>query len=142
MRKITLFLSFIALMGVLILTACGASATEPTTVINSPAVTDTVPATGSETKVTETTAAETQASTPTTESPAATAAATSTLPQTDDEWRAFITEKLQGHHSLNFLLGQNLSEQEWLDVLAKRMHADVILTDEEKAAMIQWLMAH
>jgi hypothetical protein len=140
MKRITLFLSFIALTGVLILTACGASTNEPTTVIDSPS--GTVPAVVTETKITETTAVETQTLAAPIESPALTNTPTNTLPQTDDEWRAFITEKLQSHHSLDFLLSQNLSEQEWLDVLAKRMHADVVLTNEEKAAMIQWLMAH
>ena len=142
MKKFTFFLSFIVLLGVLIMTACGASTTETTTAIISPVVNATVSATAVVIKETETTPIETQASTPTTASPEATNTPTSTLPQTDDEWRAFITEKLQGHHTLNFLLNRDLSEQEWLDVLAKRMHADVVLTDEEEAAMIQWLMAH
>ena len=140
MKRISFFLTFIVLVAVLIMTACGANTSEPTTVINSPSVT--VPSMVTETKVTETTAVETQASTPTAGSPEATNTQTSTLPQTDDEWRAFITEKLQGHHTLDFLLGQKLSEQEWLDVLAKGTHADVVLTAEEKTAMIQWLMAN
>lgn len=135
MKRFSFFLTFIVLVGALILSACGANTPAPTTVINSPSVT--APAT-----VTETKAAETQASTPTTGSPQATSTQPSTLPQTDDEWRAFITEKLQGHHSLDFLLGQNLTEQQWRDVLAKQMHADVILTAEEETAMIQWLLAH
>lgn len=139
MKRISFFLIFIVLVGVIILSACSASTPEPTTVIIRPSVT--VPAVITETKVTETAAVETQASTPTTGSPEATATQTNTLPQTDAEWQAFVTEKLQGHHTLDFLLGQKLSEQGWLDVLAKRMHADVILTAEEKAAMIQWLMA-
>jgi len=140
MKRTSFFLTFIVLMGVLVLSACGANTPEPTTVVNSPSVTS--PAAVTETKVAETTVVETQASTPTTASPEATSTQTSTLPQTDDEWRAFITEKLQGHHSLDFLLGQNLSEQEWRDVLAKQIHADVVLTAEEETAMIQWLMAH
>lgn len=140
MKRISFFLIFIVLVGVIILSACSASTPEPTTVIIRPSVT--VPAVITETKVTETAAVETQASTPTTGSPEATATQTSTLPQADAEWRAFITEKLQGHHSLDFLLGQNLSEQEWRDILAKGMHADVILTAEEETAMIQWLMTH
>lgn len=140
MKKVSFFLTIIALMGVLIMTACGANTPVPTTAIISPSVT--VPATVTETRVSDATAVETQASTATTSSPVATSTQASTLPRTDDEWRAFITEKLQGHHSLDFLLGQKLSEQEWLDVLAKRMHTDVILTAEEKTAMIQWLMAH
>ena len=135
MERFSFFLTFIVLVGALILSACGANTPAPTTVINSPSAT--APAT-----VTETKAAETQASTPTTGSPQATSTQPSTLPQTDDEWRAFITEKLQGHHSLDFLLGQNLTEQQWRDVLAKQMHADVVLTAEEETAMIQWLMAH
>lgn len=135
MKRFSFFLTFIVLVGALILSACGANTPAPTTVINSSSVT--APAT-----ITETKAAETQASTPTTGSPQATSTQPSTLPQTDDEWRAFITEKLQGHHSLDFLLGQNLTEQQWRDVLAKQMHADVILTAEEETAMIQWLMAH
>jgi len=140
MKRISFFLTFIVLVGVLIMTACGANTPEPTTVINNPSVT--VPAAVTETKVAETIAVETQASTPTTGSPEATSTQMSALPQTDDEWRAFIIVKLQGHHTLDFLLGQKLSEQEWLDVLAKRMHSDVVLTAEEKNAMIQWLMTH
>lgn len=140
MKRLPIFLTVIALVGVLIMAACGANTPQPTAVINSPSVA--VPTSVSEAKATETIAVETQASTPTTASPEATSTQSSTLPQTDDDWRAFITEKLQGHHTLDFLLGQKLSEQEWLDVLAKRMHADVVLTAEEKTAMIQWLMAH
>lgn len=140
MKRISFFLTFIVLAGVLIMTACGANTPAPTTVVNSPSAT--APATATETKIATTTAVETQALTPTTASPEATNTQTSTLPQTDDEWRAFITEKLQGHHSLDFLLGQNLSEQEWRDVLAKQAHADVVLSAEEETAMIQWLMAH
>ena len=142
MKRITFFLSLIVLMGVLTMTACSATIPEPTTAINSPAVTATVSETDVEIRETETTTVETQASTPTTGSPEATKTQTSTLPQTDDEWRAFITEKLQGHHTLDFLLAQKLSEQEWLDVLARRSHADVVLTQEEKTAMIQWLMSN
>lgn len=140
MKRISFFLTFTILVGVLIMTACSANTPVPTTLPNSPSAT--APATAAETKVAEPTVVETQASTPTTESPQATSTQPSTLPQTDDEWRAFITEKLQGHHSLDFLLGQNLSEQEWLNVLAKGIHADVVLTAEEETAMIQWLMAH
>lgn len=140
MKRISFFLTFTILVGVLIMTACSANTPVPTTVIVNPTVT--VPAVVTETKVAEPTAVEMQPSTPTTGAPEATATQTSTLPQTDDEWRAFITEKLQGHHSLDFLLGQNLSEQEWLNVLAKGIHADVVLTAEEETAMIQWLMAH
>jgi|MTBAKSStandDraft_2_1061841.scaffolds.fasta_scaffold94801_1 hypothetical protein len=142
MKKYISSLSFIVLMGVLLMTACGANTSPTTTAMNSPAVTATLPATEVVIKDSETIPAETQALTATTEPPALTNTPTSNLPQTDDEWQAFITEKLQGHHSLNFLLSQNLSEQEWLNVLAKRSHADVVLTDEEMAAMIQWLMAN
>ncbi len=140
MKRYSFFLILIVLVGALILSACSTNTPEPTTVIVNPTVT--VPAVVTETQVAEPTAVETQASTPTTGAPEATATQTSTLPQTDAEWRAFITEKLQGHHSLDFLLGQNLSEQEWLNVLAKGIHADVVLTAEEETAMIQWLMAH
>lgn len=140
MKRISFFLAFIVLVGGLMMTACGANTPVPITATDSPSVA--VPTTVTETRATATTTVETQASTPITASPAATSSQTSMLPQTDDEWRAFITDKLQGHHTLDFLLGQQLSEQEWLDVLAKRMHADVVLTAEEKTAMIQWLMAH
>jgi len=85
MEKNIFSLSFIVLMGVLLLTACGANTSTTTTAMNSPAVTTALPATEVVIKETETIPAETQALTATTEPPALTNTPTSHLPQTDDE---------------------------------------------------------
>ena len=146
MKRITLTLTLLVLLGALVLSACGAKTPSPTTVVNIPVVGNqsdpTVLPTEQAVEQTEAYPVESEQPVMTTESPEVTYPVTSTLPQTDDEWRAFITEKLQGHHTLDFLLSQNLSEQQGRDILAKSAHAEVILTAEEEAAMIQWLMAH
>ena len=63
-----------------------------------------------------------------------------TKSMTDAEVEALIVEKLQGHHTLDWLLNFEYTREQWDQLLSS--HHDVTFTPEEKEQVIDWLLAH
>ena len=133
-------LSFVILLAVaMLLSACGAETETSTTAINIPAVSigqgtesaGTYPIDG----VDSTYPVGTVAS-----------AAPSTYPaggatqMSDAEIEALLEEKLDGHHTLEWVLSFDKTYEEWNQLLSD--HHGVTFTPEEKEQVIQYLMTH
>ncbi len=156
MKRYTTLLILTLFVGVMVLSACSTNSAQPTSEVNLPLIS------GSATGTLQPEGTAAAESTPVQEgaagemypaggeatlvagstAPDTTYPYTTSLPQTDAEWEAFITTKLDGHHTLEFLLSKDYTAEQWRQVLSEPQHADVSLTEEELNAMIAWLMAH
>lgn len=58
----------------------------------------------------------------------------------DDQVRAFLTEKLMGNHTVDWVLNKNLSVDEWKSVLAEPVHSEFDATDVERDFLIDWII--
>ena len=58
----------------------------------------------------------------------------------DADWEAYIIEKADGNHNLNFVLGQNLSASQWETVLDRMISYGADIDAEGKEALINWLV--
>jgi hypothetical protein len=61
--------------------------------------------------------------------------------QDDAKMEALITEKLGGHHTLDFILNQNKTRAEWESTINRMINKGVSMTDEEKTLIIDWLVS-
>ena len=59
---------------------------------------------------------------------------------TDEEVRAFLDQKLMGHHSVEWVLRKNFTVDEWKQVLAGGEHSDVQWTEIERDFLIDWII--
>lgn len=58
----------------------------------------------------------------------------------DADWEAYILEKADGNHNLNFVLGQKLSASQWETVLDRMISYGADIDAEGKEALINWLV--
>jgi len=58
----------------------------------------------------------------------------------DAEIEALLEEKLDGHHTLEWVLSFDKTYEEWNELLSD--HHGVTFTPEEKEQVIQYLMTH
>lgn len=58
----------------------------------------------------------------------------------DDQVRAFLTEKLMGNHTVDWVLKKNFSVDEWKSILAKPEHVEFDVTDVERGFLIDWII--
>ena len=133
-------LSFVILLAVaMLLSACGAETETSTTAINIPAVSigqgtesaGTYPVDGVDSNYPVGTVASDAPST----YPAGGATQMS-----DAEIEALLEEKLDGHHTLEWVLSFDKTYEEWNELLSD--HHGVTFTPEEKEQVIQYLMTH
>ena len=138
--KRQLNLSFVILLAVaMLLSACGAETETSTTAINIPAVSigqgtesaGTYPVDGVDSNYPVGTVASDAPST----YPAGGATQMS-----DAEIEALLEEKLDGHHTLEWVLSFDKTYEEWNQLLSD--HHGVTFTPEEKEQVIQYLMTH
>ncbi len=59
----------------------------------------------------------------------------------DAKMEALILEKLQGHHSVNIVLDAHKSRDEWNTTLDRMIAKGAVLSEEEKALIIDWLVS-
>jgi hypothetical protein len=59
---------------------------------------------------------------------------------TDDQVRAFLNEKLMGHHTIDWLLKKNLTADEWKTALGSPEHFDFDVTDNERDFLVDWII--
>lgn len=147
MKKNTVILMVVLLLAVFLLGACSSATPEPTEMVALPAVSfgegtpDASTAANEEKNnvdetypLTETDTTGTSSSYPVTEGE------NPTKSMTDAEVEALIVEKLQGHHTLDWLLNFEYTREQWDQLLSS--HHDVTFTPEEKEQVIDWLLAH
>src|SRR5690606_20732483 len=67
------------------------------------------------------------------------AAATTTL--SDAEMEALITEKAKPQHTLEFILSQNKTAEEWSKTLDRMIDYGANISPEEKELIINWLVS-
>ena len=58
----------------------------------------------------------------------------------DADWEAYIVEKADGNHNLDFVLRQNLSASQWETVLDRMISYGADIDAEGKEALINWLI--
>lgn len=58
----------------------------------------------------------------------------------DEEMEAFILEKADGNHELEFILSQEMTAEEWSATLDRMIGYGAKISPEEKAAIIEWLV--
>lgn len=58
----------------------------------------------------------------------------------DEEMEAFILEKADGNHELEFILSQDMSAEEWSTVLDRMIGYGAEINAYEKEAIIEWLV--
>jgi outer membrane lipopolysaccharide assembly protein LptE/RlpB len=58
----------------------------------------------------------------------------------DAEMEAFILEKADGNHELEFILSQEMSAEEWSTTLDRMIGYGADISPEEKEAIIEWLV--
>ncbi|MEA4812889.1 MAG: hypothetical protein VB108_10010 [Anaerolineaceae bacterium] len=61
---------------------------------------------------------------------------------TNEQVLALIEKQMNGHHTVDFLLTQKLTHDQWVDVLNKPEHNEVIFTADELEQVIAYLIAH
>lgn len=133
-------LSFVILLAAaMLLSACAAEIENPTTAINIPAV-----SIGQETEAGGTYPAGGVESTYPVGSIASNAPRTypaeGTAQMREAEIAALLEEKLDGHHTLEWVLSFEKTYEEWDQLLSD--HHGVTFTPEEKEQVIQYLMTH
>lgn len=58
----------------------------------------------------------------------------------DAEMEALITEKIEDEHSLEFILEQDMSAEEWSKTLDRMIGYGADINPEEKELIIEWLV--
>ena len=60
---------------------------------------------------------------------------------TDAEMEALITEKIKDKHTLEFILSQEKTAEEWSETLDRMIAYGAEINPEEKTLMIDWLVS-
>ena len=60
---------------------------------------------------------------------------------TDAEMEALITEKIKDKHTLEFILSQDKSAEEWSETLDRMIGYGAEISPEEKTLIIDWLVS-
>jgi len=60
---------------------------------------------------------------------------------TDAEMEALIAEKAHDQHTLEFILGQNKTAEEWSTTLDRMIQYGAKISPEEKTLIIDWLVS-
>lgn len=58
----------------------------------------------------------------------------------DEEMEALIEEKIAGQHTLDFILGQDKTYDEWVTTIDRMIGYGANINEEEKELIIQWLI--
>ena len=59
---------------------------------------------------------------------------------TDAEMEALITEKIEDEHTLEFILQQDKTAEEWSETLDRMIQYGAKISPEEKTMIIEWLV--
>ena len=59
---------------------------------------------------------------------------------TDAEMEAFILEKADGNHTLEFILDHDMDAEEWTETIDRMIDYGADINPQEKEAIIHWLV--
>lgn len=59
---------------------------------------------------------------------------------TDAEMEALISEKIEDNHTLQFILSQEKTAEEWSETLDRMIQYGAKISSEEKTLIIDWLV--
>lgn len=59
---------------------------------------------------------------------------------TDAEMEAFILEKADGNHTLEFILDHDMDAEEWTETIDRMIDYGADINPQEKEAIIRWLV--
>jgi len=148
MKKRSILVISLILIASVILSACGS--TEPTdenVTINMPIV-DVGSKETEESPNTQTEPAEVVDTYPINEAPAVpddspmnTYPIDSSALDYDEQMEAYVLELLDGKHELQFLFDQDLSAEQWREILMNSNHNHIVLSEGELTAVIEWLIS-
>ena len=148
MKKRSILVISLILIASVILSACGS--TEPTdenVTINMPIV-DVGSKENEESPTPQTEPAEVVDTYPITEAPAVpddspmnTYPIDSSAPDYDAQMQAYVLELLNGQHELQFLFDQDLSAEQWREILMNSNHNHIVLSEGELTAVIEWVIS-
>ena len=62
-------------------------------------------------------------------------------PNYDAQMEAYLTEILEGKHDIEFLLAQDLTAEQWHEILTNANHAHLALNPGPMDAIIEWLIS-
>ena len=68
-------------------------------------------------------------------------AETQAMKLTDAEMEALITEKIHDKHTLEFILSQDKTAEEWSTTIDRMIQYGAKITPEEKTLIIDWLVS-
>jgi len=131
-KRITLsFIAAFLLMSVLAACASGAGTPAAVPEVSQPSAESNYPAAQAE-----------QPAPVETSQPAPTEPIQSPTAFSDDEMEALIQQKLQGSpHTLQFILGQNRTAEDWSEILDRMIGYGAKINAEEKQLIIDWLVS-
>ncbi len=148
MKKRSILVISLILIASVILSACGS--TEPTdenVTINMPIV-DVGSKQTEESPTPQTEPAEVVDTYPITEAPVVpddspmnTYPIDSSATDYDEQMEAYVLELLNGQHELQFLFDQDLSAEQWREILMNSNHNHIVLSEGELTAVIEWLIS-
>lgn len=148
MKKRSILVISLILIASVILSACGS--TEPTdenVTINMPIV-DVGSKETEESPTSQTEPAEVVDTYPITEalavpddSPMYTYPIDSSALNYDEQMEAYVLELLNGKHELQFLFDQDLSAEQWREILMNSNHNHIVLSEGELSAVIEWIIS-
>lgn len=72
----------------------------------------------------------------------ATTSPTTSAPAPNDEMKTLITERCSTCHSVDIVFTANFSQNEWSSLIDLMIERGAIVTMDEKAMMIDWLVAN
>ena len=140
MKKQKYLLIILSLVAVLVLGACGATATETAQDVVEPEIQAPTEPVVSEVVEEPLEVIETEAVTETEPVTEPEVVVSDYANFSDADWEAYIVEKADGNHNLNFVLGQNLSASQWETVLDRMIGYGADIDAEGKEALINWLV--
>jgi len=128
MKRNTIAILAMSLIAILVLGACS-SGVEPTAVQEAPVMQE-APVAQEEAVEQEEPMAQ--------EYPIATEESAAEL--SDAEMEALISEKIEDNHTLQFILGQEKTAEEWSVTLDRMIQYGAKISPEEKTLIIEWLV--
>lgn len=148
MKKRTVVILSILLILSVFLSACGKpDPTDETVIVNMPIVdvgskeTEEKPTSQPETEEVMDTYPITEAPAAPDSSPMTTYPIDSGDGDYDAKMEAYVLELVDGKHELQFLYDQDLTAEQWREILMNNNHSHLALTEGELTAVIEWLIS-
>jgi len=145
MRKYRFVLLMMLAIGLLVLPACGPSATTheavESPVVEQPMIEETTEEVQPDLKPTSDDPSLEEPIEPTAEKPVETPPEEDELEDEDERLQTLISEKIGGCHVLDFILRQSKTREEWSTTIDRMIGKGAQINAEEKEQIIDWLVS-